>query len=254
MTKIKLPNGFEEISLEIGFNRRLLAVLNHADDFSVKLSQDQLIVKREKNRVFNSDTCELKTKQGVFIGVDHGEWGGSLYFYPNEKNTLEESEPNKKEGFTFCRNEYLVKEGNTPFIFEFLGKLYFTNGLTHMGFDDGELFELHIVDNNEIFYRLIGDLHSCPSQVLMLDNKVLFVTFKSLILFENNNLTTLIEHSVFSGTYPNSIVSYDEGNIFVGMRGGYLKVDLIANNFIFYKYKNIEDEVDVSWLDNSESI
>ena len=70
-----------------------------------------------------------------------------------------------------------------------------------------------------------------------------------MLLFENNELTTLIEHPIFAYTYPNSIDIYDERNIFVGMRGGFLKVDLIANNFIFYKYKNIEDEVVVDWID-----
>lgn len=249
MVKIKIPEEFEETSLEMEFDRKFLAILNHSDDFSVEVSDDELIVKRNKNYVFKPDFQLFKTKKGILVGIDRGEFGGSLYFYPNEKDALKDFEEDKLNDFCFNYKKYLVKEDNTNFIFEFLAKLYFTTGLAHMGFDNGELFQLHITDNNEVFYRQIADLYSSPNEFLIIDNKILFVTHESLLLFENNELTTLIEHPIFADTYPNSIAIYDEENIFVGMRGGFLKVDLIVNNFIFYKYKNIEDEVVVDWID-----
>ena len=160
MPKIKIPNEFEETSLEMEFDRKFLAILNHSDDFSVEVSDDELIVKRNKNHVFKPDLRVFKTKYGIFVGIDRGEFGGSLYFYPNEKDALKDLEEAKINDFKFNYKKYLVKEHNTQFIFKFLGKLYFTTGLAHMGFDDGEFFQLHITDNNEVFYRQIANLYS----------------------------------------------------------------------------------------------
>lgn len=53
----------------------------------------------------------------------------------------------------------------------------------------------------------------------------------------------------WDGLLPNSIAVLDEENIFVGMQGGVVKLNLLNNETKFYKYNNIvmPDEFHERW-------
>ena len=97
--------------------------LNHSrNEFGVKIFDNKLIIEKVKER----NRAELKIDGGNLIGINRREWGGNLSFVPKGKD----------------KKEIEIKEGNIKFIFEFKGKIYFIEGLAHLSFNDGAIFEL----------------------------------------------------------------------------------------------------------------
>ena len=99
-------------------------VLNGSqNEFGVSIVNGKLDIKK----VNEVNKSVLKMPSGTLIGVNRGEWGGQLTFKPSDTT----------------KKNIDIKEGNIKFIFKLENKIYFIEGLAHMSYSGGALFELH---------------------------------------------------------------------------------------------------------------
>jgi hypothetical protein len=190
--------------------------LNHArNEFGVKIIDNKLNIEKVKER----NTAELKIDGGNLIGINRGEWGGKLLFIPNDKD----------------KKEIEIKEGNIKFVFEFNDKIYFIEGLAHLSYNGGAIFELK-KDGENFTYENIMEFDDAPEAFTIYGNKLLIATHRNFYVVEDFNKELIFENTFWSSLYPNSIAVVDNENVYMGIRSGLVKLDLTNKNIRFYKY------------------
>jgi hypothetical protein len=190
--------------------------LNHArNEFGVKIIDNKLNIEKVKER----NTAELKIDGGNLIGINRGEWGGKLLFIPNDKD----------------KKEIEIKEGNIKFVFEFNDKIYFIEGLAHLSYNGGAIFELK-KDGENFTYENIMEFDDAPEAFTIYGNKLLIATHRNFYVVEDFNKELIFENTFWSSLYPNSIAVVDNENVYMGIRSGLVKLDLTNKNITFYKY------------------
>ena len=190
--------------------------LNHArNEFGVKIIDNRLNIEKVNER----NKAELKIDGGILIGINHGEWGGKLSFVPNNKD----------------KEEIEIKEGNIKFVFEFKGKIYFIEGLAHLSFSGGAIFELK-KDGQNFSYEKLMEFDDAPEAFTIYKNKFLIATHQNFYVVEDFKKELVFEKTFWSSLYPNSIAVVDNKNVYMGIRSGLVKLDLINKKMIFYKH------------------
>jgi len=189
--------------------------LNYSlNEFGVKNVSGKLEIQKAKEK----HRCDLKLPEGTLIAIDHGEFGGTLTFTPLDST----------------KKEVRIKEGNIKFIFAYRSKIYFIEGLAHGGYSEGTMYELDTVGQSFI-YKKILDFEDAPEAFAIYGDKFLIATHENFYVIKNFQKELIFKETFWSSLYPNSIAAFDEANIFVGMRGGIVKIDLITKLFKFYK-------------------
>jgi len=213
--QVDIPKNFVETEIP-KVSTKKWRVLNHArNEFGVKIINNKLNIEKVKER----NTAELKIDGGKLIGINRGEWGGKLSFVPNEKE----------------KNEIEIKQGNIKFIFEFNNKVYFIEGLAHLSYSGGAIFEL--IRNGENFnYENIMEFDDAPEAFTIYGNKLLIATHQNFYVVENFEKKLIFENTFWYSLYPNSIAVVDNENVYMGIRSGLVKLDLTNENIKFYKY------------------
>lgn len=221
--EIKIPDNFVEASIPKLYSGDWDS-LNHSKDIYLgKQNKEELIIEKKGK----GERSELEIEGGKLIGIDEGEWGGALYF--RTKNLQEKL--------------IVIQPGNTVDILKFKNKIYFIQGLSHMGISDGALYELKRIKNKFTCIK-VTDFDDAPAAITSFQNKILIISHKNFYEInteESNKVTKIFENQFWESLYPNSIVAFDERNIFVGMRSGILKVNIIDKTINFYR-KNIKNE------------
>jgi hypothetical protein len=190
--------------------------LNYArNEFGVKIIDNKLNIEKVKER----NTAELKIDDGNLIGINRGEWGGKLSFIPNDKD----------------KKEIEIKEGNIKFVFEFNDKIYFIEGLAHLSYSGGAIFELK-KERENFTYENIMEIDDAPEAFTIYGNKLLIATHRNFYVVENFKKELIFENTFWSSLYPNSIAVVDNENVYMGIRSGLVKLDLTNKNITFYKY------------------
>ena len=146
-------------------------------------------------------------------------WGGKLSFVSNNKD----------------KKEIEIKEGNIKFIFEFNDKIYFIEGLAHLSYSGGAIFELK-KDGENFSYENIMEFDDAPEAFTIYGNKLLIATHRNFYVVENFKKELIFENTFWSSLYPISIAVVDNENIYMGIRSGLVKLDLTNKNITFYKY------------------
>lgn len=191
--------------------------LHRSNNFGVKIENNILKIKK----IVIADKSKLRISNGVLRGIDNGEWGGILSFIPNDKS----------------KKEINIKYGNIKFIFEFNNKTYFIEGVQNIISNYGIVFEL---DKNDFTYKKILVIDDTPNAFTIFKNKLLIATnnnFYILFYVINSFKKELVFKNTFwRSLYPNSIAAIDDENVFVGIRGGVVKLDLIYRTMDFYKH------------------
>jgi hypothetical protein len=189
--------------------------LNYSDnEFGVKIIDGKLDIKK----VNEVNKCELKIPGGTLIGINRGEWGGQLSFKPEDTT----------------KNAIDIKRGNIKFIFRFKDKVYFIEGLAHMGYSGGAIFELITTNNNFTFNKLV-DFDDAPEAFTIYKDKFLIATHENFYIVEDFKKDLVFEEMFWSSLYPNSIAAIDDKNVFIGIRSGIVKLDLTTKTLKFYK-------------------
>ena len=191
--------------------------LNHShNEFGVSVANSKLDIKKVKE----VNKCELKMTGGTLIGLNRGEWGGQLTFKPDDttKKTVD------------------IKRGNIKFIFNFKDKIYFIEGLAHMDYSGGAIFQLNTANNSFTFTKLV-DFNDAPEAFTIYNDKFLIATDENFYIVNDFKKELVFKETFWSSLYPNSIAVLDYKNVFLGMRSGIVKLDLSTKTMKFYKYK-----------------
>lgn len=211
---IKIPAKFVEtippkVSTDKWFS------LNHSkNEFLVENVNGKLHVKKIK-RLYK---CELKVSNGSLIGIDNGEWGGQLIFTSaNKTNDTTE-----------------IKRGNIKFIFYFKEQLYFIEGIAHGDISRGALYQLDTT-NDKFTYKKLVDFEDAPEAFTIYQDKFLIATYENFYILKDFEKQLIFKDTFWDGLYPTSIAVFDDRNVFLGMRGGIVRLDLLTKTLKFYK-------------------
>ena len=210
--EIKIPDNFSEYSIPKVESKEWFT-LNHSKDcYAVKKENNRLII--EKTSYYKEDS-ELETEDGKLIGENKGEWGGALYFRPkgDEKKTIK------------------VKFGNVVDIFRYQNKIYFTEGSGIWG----SLYEL----KKDLTYREIETFGDALEALTVFNDIIYIVSHHGFYKVVNKEAITIFREQFWRSLYPNSVVVFDEENIFIGMRSGIVKLNLIKKTVNFYREKKL---------------
>lgn len=213
-TSISIPKEFVETTPpEVGSPEWF--PLNYSNnEFGVKNRNGELEIKKVKE----SDRCDFQLPQGILTAIDHGEFGGDLTYYPTDTT----------------KKPVRIKGGNIKFIFDYKSKIYFIDGLAHMGYSEGVLYELDSAAG--LFkYRKVLDFEDAPEAFTIYNDKFLVATHENFYVIKDFQKELIFKETFWSSLYPNSIAAFDDANIFIGMRGGIVKIDLTKKSFKFFK-------------------
>lgn len=189
--------------------------LNHSkNEYGVANENGKLTVKKVKE----INTHEFQLPNGKLVCADHGEWGGSLSFVPAD-TTQQVKE---------------IKRGNIKDVFTLGNEFYILEGLAHLGIRRGALYKLEIKDQ-EFSYTQLHDFEDAPEAYTVYDNKILIAAHESFYIVQDSQKNQILKDTFWSSLYPNSIAAFDDQNIFIGIRGGIVKLNLTTKTFKFYK-------------------
>ncbi len=189
--------------------------LNYSqNEFSVRIIDGKLEIKK----VDEINECELNISNGKLVGINRGEWGGTLTFEPTDttKNSIE------------------IKRGNIKFIFTFKDKIYFIEGLAHLSMSSGALYELDNTNGNFSYKKLL-EFDDAPEAFTIYQDKFLIATHERFYVVKDFKKELILQDTFWSSLYPNSIAVLDDKNVFIGMRSGIVKLDLTTKTLKFYK-------------------
>ncbi|MEO8820097.1 MAG: hypothetical protein ABI374_04585 [Ginsengibacter sp.] len=227
--------------------------LNNATDREFTFSFDSGLLKISK-AVYSSHV-EYILKNGKLIGVDMGEFGGGLYYKPNDtlQNRIFVNEvdgkniqprwfgglmvPRSNRIQEVLKNSFLLQSGNIKFIFSFNDSVYSMGGLAHMRFKGGYIFKIR--NKGDSFYiSHILNLDDAPAAMSIHDDHIYVATSGGFFILDKKLNKKVIFNTIFwEGLYPTSVVVIDDKNIYVTFRGGYAKINSLNKEIHFYKAK-----------------
>ena len=211
---IRIPGAFVETTPPLVPSNEWQLLNASNKEFRVRNFEGSLKI----DRTTEINWSLLDIPGGRLKGVDHGEFGGSLTFTPNEN----------------FQQLIEIKEGHIRFVFNFHNKVYFIEGNTHMGFIGGALYELTRTDG--IFgYKKLLDFEDAPEALTIYKDQLLIAGYQSFYTVKNLKTEIILKKTFWTGLYPNSIAAFDDQNVFIGMRGGIVKLDLTEDRVVFYK-------------------
>ena len=213
-TNVTIPAAFVETTPPNPGSAEWSLLNYSSNEFSVSIKNGQLEIKKTDE----IHKCELKLETGTLIGINRGEWGGNLTFQPknNSKNPIE------------------IKKGNIKFIFTFMDKIYFIEGLAHLSISEGALYELESTGDN-FKYKKILDFDDSPEAFTIYNDKILIATHRNFYVVKDFKKEQIFKDTFWSSLYPNSIAVFDDKNVLLGIRSGIVRLDLTTRTMKFYK-------------------
>lgn len=175
------------------------------DEYEVRLVKNMLHVGHAKRRTGDKKEVE----GGALIAVNHGEFGGGLYW--------------KKDGVNSTR---FISPGNFHTFFEVNNRHYVFEGLAHLSVSNGNICRLAL-DSGEWRVAEIIKLGDAPYAYAFLDSSTITVVASNKLLdvnLNNRKIKSIVDSAFWSGMYPNSIVNEFSSTQWIGMRGGVLKI------------------------------
>ncbi len=207
---------------------------NHSEnDWYFKLSQDTILVQKNKYRLIKGDSLPFPIDSirningnkfiksvfnGYLIGYDHGEFGGGLKYVSSYNDIDYYVEIEEKD------NEwnYSIMGRNVRKIFEFNNKIYATRGLAHLGSNYGNLIEL-IFNDGKWKYKYISSLIETPILTFNYGEFIYIITSQNILKIDKDlNITQILKSPFNWGIlYPSSAFIKNR-DIYIAMRKGIL--------------------------------
>ena len=225
---------------------------NHSSDKEFVFSLESGKIKISKFKY--SSYVEYDIDSGKLIGVNMGEFGGGLYyrqkdstkiFYVNGKNgndiqprffgglMVPERNPINK----VLKDCKLLQSGNVQFIFGIRDSIYLLGGLSHMVLNSGRLCTIKYNTDN-FFISSALNLEDAPSAMSIYKDCIYLAGSKGFYIIDKNlKLKTIFDNLFWYGLYPTSVVVLDKKNVFVTIRGGYVKINPEEKKIKLYKAK-----------------
>lgn len=189
--------------------------LNHSkNEFGVSIINGSLTIQKIKK----INKCELEISGGTLIGLDRGEWGGELIFRSADTT----------------KKDVDIKAGNIKFIFNFKEKIYFIEGLAHISYSGGAMFELDRTDKGFTFTKVV-DFDDAPEAFTICKDKIYIASHQNFYIIHDFKKELIFKDTFWNGLYPNSIAVFDDKDVFLGIRAGFVKLNLVSKKMLFYK-------------------
>jgi hypothetical protein len=223
--------------------------------FSVSIVKGKLYI--YENIYTSIKTCQIP--DGLFLGIDIGEWGGSLIYKPSDTTRkvfyvngkaveLNQKVPSFK--MFISNNDPMIKlitksyvpitGPNVRLLFPWRNKLFFTVGDDEIMMNLASLYQLQI-KGDSITYAKLFQIHDIPHAVAIYHKALYMATFRGFYKITNQKIEKLFDKLSWFGFNPNSVAVRNEKNIYVGMHNGYAKINLRTKQIVFYKHKIITD-------------
>jgi hypothetical protein len=187
------------------------------DEFSVFNKNGQL----EITKAGGDTNTQFKLPKGRLIGIDRGEFGGALKYIPNCK---------PKEAIQ-------IKSGNVKLIFQYHDSIYFFEGLAHLTINNGALYRLDTANTTFTYTGIVG-FEDAPEAFAIYNNQILIASHESFYILHNGlKKEVVLRNTFWRSLYPNSIAVIDEKHVYIGIRSGYVKLNLKTKELTFYKYR-----------------
>ncbi|QDO95094.1 hypothetical protein FNB79_14310 [Formosa sediminum] len=189
--------------------------LNHSThNFSVSIEDQSLKITQNTGR----EAAELKLENGTLKGITHGA-SGKLIFVPSQDST----------------KQIEIKSGNIKFIFKFKERIYFIEALAHLSYTGGAIYEL-IQDGDHFTFNKRLEFKDTPEAFTCFKNTFLIATHKHFYVVEDFKQKLIFRNAFWSDLYPNSLAVIDYDHVYMGIRSGFVKLNLIDKKLTFYKY------------------
>jgi len=194
-----------------------LAGISVGYNFKVKIVDDKLEIQKFEPRE-RKDTIEFNIPNGKLIATVRG-----LFFE-------ELNQSNKQE---------IILNRTVQNIFYYQNKIcVLTILLSGIPPREGQLFTLK-AQKNKFKYKAIITFNSSPYAYDIFNKKIFIASHDGFFVVKNFKINKSLRKQFWEGLYPNSIAVLDEENIFIGIRGGIVKLNILKNEITFYKYNNI---------------
>jgi hypothetical protein len=229
-------------------------LLNHsAFELKVAMVDGELRITRKHYDPALSPAVTFSLPGGdSLMGVNMGEFGGGLYYKPRDSTHAAffvngMRGPSAKTFFRGLmippsnplnqrlKGYLLVANANVQGIFEYKDSLFYLDGLAHMGLVIGGLYSLEVREDSFTIHR-VADLKDCPLAYLVDGPRLWIATLKSLLLVENGQVEKVFDDLFWDGVYPNSMCKGMNGELYIGLRSGYARVDVGLHQLTYYKY------------------
>ncbi|MFL9832049.1 hypothetical protein ACSV4D_13605 [Flavobacterium sp. ARAG 55.4] len=225
---------------------------NHSSnkEFIFTLESGKIKISKHKNEA----SVEYDIPNGKLIGIDMGEFGGGLYYRPKDSTKIyyvngkngkdikprwfgglmtNETDPINK----VLKDSKLLKSGNVKFIFGIKDSIYLLGGLSHMALNSGGLYTINFKDNNFLISGALN-LEDAPSAMSIYKDCIYLAGNKGFYVIDKNlKLKTIFDNLFWYGLYPASVLVIDKENVFVTIRGGYVKINPEKKTIKLYKAK-----------------
>ncbi|AWK04319.1 hypothetical protein HYN56_08745 [Flavobacterium crocinum] len=215
---IDVPKAFEKTIPPKAWSVEWDKLHSSKNEFKVSIIDKKLEVSKYKE----SKICEIKTPDGKFVGINFAEWAGKLLFVPAESEN----------------KVFTIKDGDIKFIFSYKDKLYFIEGISVMHNSPGALYEID-TSGAAISYKKILDFDDVPKAFTIYQNQIFVAGYKNFYIINNLKKEVIFENTFWSSLDPNSIVAFNYENVFVGIRGGIVKLNLNKKSIKFYSLKQV---------------
>jgi len=166
-------------------------------------------------------------KNGLLIGVDHGEWGGGLIF--------------KYLDLFFQNNiEEVILNKNVQFIFKLNNDILVLSGLSHLMTNFGNLYFLEYdKDYGKINIKNNIEFNSMPLAYTIHNNKIYIVTLRSMLIINNGKIEYEFKFDGWFLFYFTSIYVKDD-EVIIGAEGFLMIINTKLNEYKLYKINHKE--------------
>ncbi|RYF46164.1 MAG: hypothetical protein EOO38_14655 [Cytophagaceae bacterium] len=113
--------------------------------------------------------------------------------------------------------------------------MYFIEGLAHMGLNTGALYQ--VTGQAPAFtWVKIADFNDAPEAFAVVGNDVYITQFQAFNAFRNLQKEVILKKMFWSSLYPNSVAVFDNNEVCIGLRGGYVRLNTQTKTFRFFQH------------------
>jgi hypothetical protein len=246
-------SDFEETTMPAPYTTAWYPLNASHNEFDVSITAGQLNVTKSKY----SARLEYDLGDGKLYAINQGEFGGALYYKPNDtavKKIDVNGKPQAKvvgmerfipgllllesndERYKFLMGAIYLSYGNYQKIFSYKGDIYLQSGLAHMGINEGAFSKITWDDKGFNITNVLK-LDDCPMAFDIYNNTIYLTTFQTFRIINNWQDKTVKDKLFWAALYPTSVAVKNPETIYIGMRGGYVQLNSTNGEIKFYKYK-----------------
>ncbi|RZK18111.1 MAG: hypothetical protein EOO43_12835 [Flavobacterium sp.] len=89
----------------------------------------------------------------------------------------------------------------------------------------------------EFIYKKLLDFDDAPAAFTIYNNNIFIATRSGFCIVRNFKKEVVVSDTFWMNLYPNSVAAINNKNIFIGIRGGIVRLNPINKEIRFYKKK-----------------